>query len=57
MNKGRAAKDCLAKGVPIYYSSNDIPRGCVIKEYPSGKKEVVDFSTGKEIFIKLINKD
>lgn len=49
---GKAARDNLAKGVPIYYTTEGIPKGLTIKEYPSGKKELVDFSSGKEAFIK-----
>ncbi|EOW3493742.1 hypothetical protein ACOVWF_004494 [Escherichia coli] len=49
---GKAARDNLAKGVPIYYTTGGIPKGLVIKEYPSGKKELVDFSSGKEVYIK-----
>ncbi|EFN7412438.1 hypothetical protein EHR23_17590 [Escherichia coli] len=49
---GKAARDNLAKGVPIYYTTGGIPKGLIIKEYPSGKKELVDFSSGKEVYIK-----
>ncbi|MHW29037.1 hypothetical protein D9J40_24785 [Escherichia coli] len=49
---GKAARDNLAKGVPIYYTTGRIPKGLIIKEYPSGKKELVDFSSGKEVYIK-----
>lgn len=48
----KAARDNLAKGVPIYYTTGGIPKGLIIKEYPSGKKELVDFSSGKEVYIK-----
>ncbi|EFH8543690.1 DUF1778 domain-containing protein [Escherichia coli] len=49
---GKAARDNLAKGVPIYYTTGGIPKGLIIKEYPSGKKELLDFPSGKEVYIK-----
>ncbi|HEI3686106.1 TPA: hypothetical protein SI423_004566 [Escherichia coli] len=51
-NGDYGAKKCLALGVPIYYTTEGIPKGLTIKEYPSGKKELVVFSSGKEAFIK-----
>ncbi|MCM8739329.1 hypothetical protein M5E06_35220 [Azospirillum sp. A1-3] len=45
---GAAARGHLAEGQPIYYRKPNTRPGCVIKEYPDGRKELVDFSTGEE---------
>ncbi|HYF90222.1 hypothetical protein [Azospirillum sp.] len=45
---GAAARAHLTDGEPIYYRKPDTRPGCVIKEYPDGRKELVDFSTGEE---------
>ncbi|WP_267665870.1 hypothetical protein [Escherichia coli] len=39
-------------GVPIYYAERNTPEGCVIKEYPDGRKELVSFMTGTEKTVK-----
>ncbi|AWK88617.1 hypothetical protein [Azospirillum thermophilum] len=51
---GAAARAHLAAGEPIYYRKRDTPPGCVIKEHPDGRKELVDFSTGEERLIRLL---
>lgn len=38
-----AAREHLAAGQPIYYCEDDTPDRYVIKEYPDGRKELVDF--------------
>lgn len=45
---GEAARASLLSGVPIYYAEQNTPEGCVIKEYPDGRKELVSFMTGTE---------
>lgn len=47
-DSGAAARAHLADGEPIYYRKPDTRPGCVIKEYPDGRKDLVDFSTGEE---------
>ncbi len=51
---GTEMRRVLRAGVPVYYTRDDTPPGCVIKEYPQGRKELVDFSTGDEILVSLL---
>lgn len=51
---GTEIRRVLRAGVPVYYIRDDTPPGCVIKEYPAGRKELVDFSTGDEILVSLL---
>jgi len=37
------ARDMLAKGLPIVYTERDTPKGLVVREYPDGHRELVDF--------------
>ena len=50
---GEAAKAHLAAGRPIYYEDPEYPNQ-IVKEYPEGKRQIVDFdmSTGEEILIR-----
>ena len=50
---GEAARVCLLRGVPIYYAEKNTPEGCVIKEYPDGRKKLVSFMTGTEKVVKI----
>ena len=54
-DQGEAAKADLAAGYPIYYSIPDYPEH-VVKEYPDGRKELVDFDmkTGEESLIRAL---
>ncbi|WP_423241104.1 hypothetical protein [Erwinia amylovora] len=45
---GEEARANLKSGVAIYYADKNTPDGCVIKEYPNGRKELVSFMTGEE---------
>ncbi len=38
---GAAANEHLNAGFPIYYSEDNTPADLLIKEYPSGKRELV----------------
>jgi len=46
-----AARESLAAGVPIYYAEEDTPERAVIKEYPGGRRELVTFADGSEVFL------
>lgn len=47
---GAAAKEHLAAGRPIYITEDDTPQGLLIKQYPSGRRELVRFNrTGDEV--------
>lgn len=50
---GEAAKAHLAAGRPIYYEDPKYPDQ-IMKEYPEGKRQIVDFDmiTGEEILIR-----
>ncbi len=50
---GEAAKAHLAAGRPIYYEDPEYPEQ-IIKEYPEGHRQLVDFdmTTGEEILIR-----
>ena len=50
---GEAAKAHLAAGRPIYYEDPKYPNQ-VVKEYPSGRRQIVDFdlTTGEESLIR-----
>jgi len=54
--QGEAAKELLRKGIPIYYGEQDTPENCLIKEYPSGKKELIKYNLQKntEEVIKIL---
>ncbi|PWC76918.1 hypothetical protein [Azospirillum sp. TSH64] len=45
---GAEMRRVLRAGVPVYYTKDDTLPGCVIKEYPDGRTELIDFSTGDE---------
>lgn len=45
---GSEAVAVLAAGQPIYYCEDDTPSGCLIKQYPDGRRELVDVSTGED---------
>ena len=51
-DSGEEARSNLLSGVPIYYAERNTPEGCVIKEYPDGRKELVSFMTGTEKTVK-----
>jgi hypothetical protein len=51
---GEAAKEHLAAGRPIYYGDDAHP-DLVIKKYPDGRKEIVDFDNdGNEKMIRVL---
>ena len=43
MGDGSAAQEALDAGLHIYYVEDDTPEGLLIKEYPSGRRELVRF--------------
>jgi len=52
--QGEAAKELLAKGIPIYYSEDDTPENLIIKEYPDGRRELVRFHRDGDEVIKVL---
>ena len=49
------ADECLAQGASIYYIEEDTPAGLLIKEYPCGRKELIEMqATGEEIITKVL---
>ena len=49
------ADECFAQGASIYYIEEDTPVDLLIKEYPSGRKELIEMqATGEEIIIKVL---
>lgn len=49
------AEHALAMGAPIYYIEEDTPENLLIKEYPSGRKELIIMKdTGEEVVQKII---
>jgi hypothetical protein len=49
-----ASRASLAAGVPIYYAEEDTPHDCVIKKYPDGRRELVTFVNGQEMFMRAL---
>ena len=45
---GDEVRCALGRGIAVYYLEEDTPQGCIIKEYPDGRKELVSFSSGSE---------
>jgi hypothetical protein len=45
---GRAAKEHLAAGFPIYFREDNTPKGLIIKQHPDGRRELVSFHQGVE---------
>lgn len=43
-----AAREHLAAGRWIYYRERDTPRGLLVKEYPDGRRELVQLDAGGE---------
>lgn len=39
-----AAQTALDSNIPIYYADYDTPQGLLIKEYPDGRRQLVNFS-------------
>ncbi|SAL42190.1 hypothetical protein AWB74_01711 [Caballeronia arvi] len=56
---GRAAREHLAAGMPIYYRETDTPAGVCIKKFPDGHREWVTFDrrTGLESVIRTLNEN
>jgi len=52
--QGEAAKELLAKGIPIYYSEDDTPEDLFIKEYPDGRRELVRYHKDGDKVIKAL---
>ena len=50
---GEAARSHLAAGRPIYYHSYEFPEN-LIKEYPDGRRELVTWKDGKDIFVRAL---
>lgn len=47
---GKAAKEHLAAGRPIYYGDADFPEG-LVKKYPDGRKQLVSVSEDGKITV------
>ncbi|GHS87955.1 hypothetical protein FACS189487_05180 [Campylobacterota bacterium] len=50
------AQEMLKQGHWVVYLEKDTPNGCVIKEYPNGRKELlrVDLHGGGDQIVKVI---
>ena len=46
---GEAAESMLAAGFPIFYAEDDTPAGWLIKEYPGGRRVLVESATSQEV--------
>ncbi|MDR5803490.1 hypothetical protein P9292_25940 [Caballeronia sp. LZ001] len=59
IDDGRAAREHLAAGRPIYYRETDTPAGVCIKKFPDGHREWVTFDrrTGLEAVVRTLNED
>ncbi|GAN81515.1 hypothetical protein [Acidocella aminolytica] len=44
---GAAAKELLQAGFPIYYAEDDNPVDLLIKEHPSGRRELMRFDRAR----------
>lgn len=51
---GDAAREHLAAGRPIVYWEPGIPENCMIREFPSGRKEVVDFGAKPPCVVSVL---
>ncbi|HYG87243.1 MAG TPA: hypothetical protein VD978_13380 [Azospirillum sp.] len=51
---GDAAREHLAAGRPIVYCDDSTPAGHVIKKYPDGRKELIDYSTDSPRLVSVI---
>jgi len=49
-----AAREHLSAGFPIYYRESTTPSGLQIKEYPSGRRELVKFSRQGDQIISVL---
>jgi hypothetical protein len=47
-----AVRERLAAGKAVYYVEDDTPPGMVIKEYPSGKRQLVKHVRGNDQVIR-----
>lgn len=51
---GRAARDHLAAGRPVYYIERNTPRGLLVKSHPNGRRELVRFdAAGDEVIAPI----
>jgi hypothetical protein len=48
----RAAKRLLSKGIPIYLAYDDTPDGCLVKQYPNGKRDLVIFNESGDTILR-----
>ena len=51
---GAAAKEHLQAGFPIYYAEDGTPAGFLIKEHPSGRRELVRFDEAGDEVIRVL---
>lgn len=51
---GAEARSHLAAGRPIVYSDSSTPEGHVIRKYPDGKLELVNYKTGTPQLVKVL---
>ncbi|KAB2748877.1 MULTISPECIES: hypothetical protein [Brucella] len=54
VDDGRAAREHLAAGFPIYYREADTPEGLEIKKYPDGRRELVRFHRAGDEVIRAL---
>ena len=46
----------LAAGRPVYYRMPDTPEGLLLKEYPGGRVELVEFNQEQDRVVKVLNR-
>jgi hypothetical protein len=51
-DNGQAAKEHLQAGRAIYLCEDDTPAGLVVKEYPDGRRELVQFDQDGEKVVR-----
>ncbi|WP_051609539.1 hypothetical protein [Fodinicurvata fenggangensis] len=54
-DSGEAAKAHLRAGRSIVYSERDTPRGCLIRKYPDGRRELFRVVDGEEVTIRELD--
>lgn len=46
----------LAAGRPVYYRKPDTPEGLLLKEYPDGRVELVEFNQERDRVVEVLNR-
>jgi Ca2+-binding EF-hand superfamily protein len=51
---GSVAREHLQAGRAIVYTERDTPAGHVLREFPNGRVELVDYSDGTARFVRVV---